>query len=119
MMNISRFAIIEWPDMFKPTKDNLQNMCKWFALKGERTDIIIAMNENQRAILKQEIAPEYLTGKEYLSGAIRGANPYLGLLINVVDIYLYLGYRIIIAQKEINDEHIREDKDTGGESTGA
>jgi hypothetical protein len=113
MMDITRIAIFDWPEMFKPTSDNLQNVIKWFMLRGERNDLVIGMNEGQRARVKKELSPDYDVGKEYLSASIK--NPHANI-INVDAVYMYLGCKIYIAK---NDEHIRENKNTGGESGGA
>jgi hypothetical protein len=105
MMELFTFSILEWPEMFRPTEDNMQDMLKWFLKNNGRQDLILEMTEREAAFLKKELAPDYSLVGDWGNRAMASINRHLDTFVNIKQVYMYLGIRIYITVKaEVRNE---------------
>jgi len=103
------FIVFEWPEPFKVTADNVQDLIKHILVSGtDRPDIILPLDEVQRACLDKHLNPTYnlITGKwntyagnSAFEGSVKGYNT-ASFLKEVDTVYLYLGCKLFIVKKE-------------------
>jgi hypothetical protein len=105
MMELFTFSVFEWPEMFRPTEDNIQGVLKWFLKNNGRQDLVIEMTEKDELFLKKELAPDYALAGDWGNRAMTSINRHMGTFVNVKTVYMYLGIRIYITVKaEVRNE---------------
>jgi hypothetical protein len=105
-MELFTFSILEWPEMFRPTDSNMQDMLKWFMKYNGRHDLIVEMTEKDAAFLEEELSPDYVLTGDWGNCAMASINRHMGTFVNIKQVYLFLGIRVYITIKaEIRNDN--------------